>query len=217
LALPLLPCLPSPPCPTAWLRPVSTVCVSDVDLVTRARQGDSAAFGELVDRHRNAVYRAARAALGSHADAEDAAQDAFLLAYRRLGSFRGEASFKTWLLTIVWRQAINRRRSLARLWTRMIAPKDEDEADEMMASMTATTPTPEQATAHDELQRAVERAIRALTPKLRDALLLARAGEYTYDEIGAMLDAPTGTVKWRVSEARRVVRTKLRAAGFEHV
>ena len=86
--------------------------MSDVDLVARARAGDQAAFGELVDRHRTAVYRAALAALGSHGDAEDAAQDAFLLAYRRLGSFRGDASFKTWLLTITWHQAINRRRSL---------------------------------------------------------------------------------------------------------
>ena len=196
---------------------MSTVCVSDVDLVTRAQRGDSAAFGELVDRHRGAVYRAARAALGSHADAEDAAQDAFLLAYRRLEGFRGEASFETWLLTIAWHQAINRRRSLGRMWRRMIAPKDEDEADEMMASLTATNPTPEQATAHDEMRRAIEQAIRALTPKLRDALLLVQAGEHTYDEIGAMLGTPTGTIKWRVSEARRFVRTKLRAAGFEHV
>jgi DNA-directed RNA polymerase specialized sigma24 family protein len=54
--------------------------VSDVDLVNRVRQGDPAAFGALVDRHRTAVYRAALAALGSHADAEDAAQDTFLVA-----------------------------------------------------------------------------------------------------------------------------------------
>ena len=66
---------------------MSTVCVSDADLVTRARQGDPDAFGELVDRHQAAVYRAALAALGSPADAEDAAQDAFLLAYRRLDGF----------------------------------------------------------------------------------------------------------------------------------
>jgi len=191
--------------------------VSDVDLVTRTRQGDPAAFGELVDRHRAAVYRAALAALGSHADAEDAAQDAFLLAYRRLESFRGESSFKTWLLTIVWRQAINKRRSVRRIWSRMVAPRDEDEASEMMASVTAQSPTPEEATAHGELRHAVQRAIRALTTKLRDALLLAQAGDYTYDEMGAMLGAPTGTIKWRVSEARRLVRTTLRAAGHDDV
>jgi hypothetical protein len=74
---------------------VSTACVSDADLVARARRGDSAAFGELVDRHRTAVYRATRAVLGSHDEAEDAAQDAFVVAYERLASFRGDASFKT--------------------------------------------------------------------------------------------------------------------------
>ena len=96
--------------------------MTDADLIARARQGDPAAFGELIDRHRTSVYRAALAALGSHADAEDAAQDAFLAAYRRLDSFRGESSFKTWLLTITWHQAINRRRSLTRVWRRMVEP-----------------------------------------------------------------------------------------------
>src|SRR5262249_54559671 len=102
--------------PTALLTSVSIVCVTDAELVERARRGDRAAFGELVDRHRSAVYRAARAALGSAADADDAAQEAFLSAYRRLSSFRGDASFKTWLLTIAWHHAINHRRSARRWW-----------------------------------------------------------------------------------------------------
>jgi RNA polymerase sigma-70 factor (ECF subfamily) len=196
---------------------VSTDRVSDLDLVTRARQGDPAAFGELVDRHRAAVYRAALAALGSPADAEDAAQDAYLLAYRRLGSFRGDASFKTWLLTITWHQAINRRRSLTRVWRRMVTPKTEDEADAVMANVAAAGPSPEQAAGQEQLLRGIREAIRALSPKLRDALLLAQAGEYTYEEIGAMLHAPLGTIKWRVSEARRVVRKRLRDRGYGDV
>ena len=71
----LLPLSP----PTRRTRRVSTLHVDDGELVGLARQGDAAAFGELVDRHRTAVYRAALAALRSHADAEDAAQDAFVL------------------------------------------------------------------------------------------------------------------------------------------
>jgi len=191
--------------------------VSDVDLVSRARQGDSAAFGELVDRHRTAVYRAALAALGSQADAEDAAQDAFLLAYRRLDSFRGEASFKTWLLRIAWRQAINRRRSLTRVWRRMIEPnwrKDEEEHAPMMENAEAAGPTPEQAAVQHQLRRDIRAAIRALSPTLRDALLLAQSGDYSYEEIGAMLGSPVGTIKWRVSQARRVVRQQLRKRGY---
>lgn len=195
---------------------MSTDCVDDADLVVRARQGDSAAFGELVDRHRTAVYRAALAALGSHAEAEDAAQDAFLLAFRRLGSFRGEASFKTWLLTITWHQAINRRRALTRILRRLVTAKDvESEAhDAMLASLVSSGPTPEAAAVQHELQQAVHLAINGLTPKLRDALVLAQSGQYTYEEIASMVHAPVGTIKWRVSEARRLIKQRLRERGF---
>jgi len=195
---------------------MSTVCVSDADLVDRARQGDAAAFGELVDRHRTAVYRAALAALGSHAEAEDAAQDAFLLAYRRLDSFRGQASFKTWLLTIAWHQAINRRRTLSRLLRRIVSPSgtDPEAHDAAVASVAVRVPSPEAAAAHEELRGAIRRAIGALTPKLRDALLLAQSGEYSYEQIGAMLSTPVGTIKWRISEARRLVKRQLIGHGF---
>jgi len=171
--------------------------VTDADLVARAKQGDHAAFGELVDRHRMGVYRAARAALGSHAEAEDAAQDAFVLAWRRLDSFRADASFRTWLLTIAWHQAINRRRSLLRWWTRTM-PLEEGEAPAGAAAPCAT--------ASRELRRDIVIAIRALSPKLRDALLLAQSGDYTYAEIGTMVHAPLGTIKWRIAEARRLVQ-----------
>jgi RNA polymerase sigma-70 factor (ECF subfamily) len=72
-------------------------------------------------------------------------------------------------------------------------------------------------TADRELRRELERAIRSLSPKLRDALLLAQSGEYSYDEIGTMLRAPIGTIKWRVSEARRVLRATLQQRGYTDV
>src|SRR5262249_43484740 len=148
------------------VRRVSTDRVTDADLVARARQGDAAAFGELVDRHRIAVYRAAMAALGSHADAEDAAQDAFVLAFRRLDSFRGDASFKTWLLTITWHQAINRRRGLSRVWRRIVGGGGGSvNHDDVMTSIASEEPTPEQAIVQSDFARAVTREIRALSPK----------------------------------------------------
>jgi hypothetical protein len=67
--------------------------------------------------------------------------------------------------------------------------------------------TPEQGVLTSELRHAVSTEIRSLAPKLRDALLLAQSGEYTYEELGAMLHAPVGTIKWRVSEARRRIKT----------
>jgi DNA-directed RNA polymerase specialized sigma24 family protein len=119
----------NPQIPTASPPRLSIDRVSDAELVERARRGDSAAFGELVDRHRAAVYRAALAALGSPADAEDAAQNALLTAYRRLAGFRGEASLKTWLLTIAWHQAINQRRGVTRWLRRFVQPGEGPEGE----------------------------------------------------------------------------------------
>ena len=220
--------------PTVHAFPVSTSCVTDAELVARARTGDHAAFGDLVDRHRTAVYRAALTALRSHAEAEDAAQDAFVLAWRRLDSFRGDASFKTWLLTIAWHQAINRRRGLMGRWRRMISFEDVTvrltpdttyaEAVGVVGALNAGSgfrrtvgATPEQLLADHELKRDIERGIRALSPKLRDALLLAQSGEYSYEEMATMLRAPLGTIKWRISEARRTVKKFLGDRGYGNV
>jgi RNA polymerase sigma-70 factor, ECF subfamily len=197
---------------------MSTVCVTDAELVALARQGDRQAFGELVTRHQAAVYRAAMAAVGSPAEAEDAAQDAFISAYRRLGSFRGEASFKTWLLTIAWHQAINRRRGIKRWLNRGsgLGTREGDLAD-FHDELPSRAPSPEQTAINAQLRRDIAAEIRALSPKLRDALLLAQSGEYGYDEIAAMLGTAAGTIKWRVSEARRLIRKRLRERGYADV
>jgi RNA polymerase sigma-70 factor (ECF subfamily) len=199
--------------------------VTDAELVARARKGDAGAFAELVDRHRRAVYRAALAVLGSPDEADDAAQDAFVCAYRRLPGFRGDASFKTWVLTIAWNQAINRRRGLTR-WLRRFpalgarresATKSSGPAPEETDQLASRDRSPEQAAADQQLRSAIVMEIRALPAKLKDALLLAQSGEHTYDEIGAIVGAPAGTIKWRVSEARRIVKKKLRERGFADV
>ena len=203
--------------PTARPSSGSTCCVDDADLVDRARKGDPDAFGRLVDRHRGAVYRAALAVLRSHADAEDAAQDAFVAAYQHLHRFRGDSAFRTWLLSIAWHEAINRRRSLTALWRRIVDRPKPNEVDDLMTSTPSTDRTPEQLADDRDLRRQIRGAIDALTPKLRDTLLLAQSGDYSYEEIGAIVGAPVGTIKWRVSEARRVVRQQLRQRGYADV
>jgi RNA polymerase sigma-70 factor (ECF subfamily) len=191
--------------------------VSDLDLVRRAQAGDADAFGELVERNRRAVFRAALAALGSAAEADDVAQDAFVMAYRKIASFRGEAAFRTWLLAIAWRKALDRRKSLTR-WLRVTAAPPEGDADapNWIEQMPADQRTQEENLAAAQLQQKVKLLIRTLPRKLRDALLLAGSGDYTYDQISHILGVPVGTVKWRVSEARRVLKQKLAAVGHAH-
>lgn len=192
---------------------------TDLELVGLAQAGDVDAFGELVERNRRAVFRAALAALGSPAEADDVAQEAFVTAYRKLGSFRGDSAFRTWLLSITWRKAIDRRTSMNR-WLRLTAaPPRDDAGDELfdpMDRVPALVRSQEETLADDELHRIVKRLIRTLPRKLRDALLLAGSGEHTYEQIGQMLDTPVGTVKWRVAEARRVLRRKLSALGYAY-
>ena len=181
--------------------------MTDEELVLLARQGDPDAFDQLVVRHQSAVYRAALAALRNPEDAEEVAQDAFVRAWSNLRRFRGDSSFKTWLLTIAWNQAMSRRRRLAS-WFRGAASLDDvaEPADGGQRQDVAV---------HDaQLHRHARQAIQSLTPKLRDALLLSQSGDYGYDEIGAMLGIAVGTVKWRISEARRKVREQLAVLGY---
>src|SRR5688500_13319033 len=102
--------------------PASIECVTDGELVEQARAGNTAACGELVERHRGAVYRAALAALGNEADAEDIAQEALVLAFRRIEQFRGDASVRTWMVAIGWRLALSRRRRPLWRLRKMMAP-----------------------------------------------------------------------------------------------
>ena len=191
--------------------------VSDLDLVRMAQAGDTEAFGELVERNRRAVFRAALAAVGSPTEADDVAQEAFVTAWQKLDGFRGESQFRTWLLSITWRKAIDRRKTITR-WLKLAASSSRDEAGDDMFDIIERVPstgrTQDDVMESNELHRDVRKLIGTLPRKLRDSLLLAGAGEHTYDEIGQMLGAPVGTVKWRVAEARRVLKRKLTAMGY---
>jgi RNA polymerase sigma-70 factor (ECF subfamily) len=192
----------------------------DLALVRRVQAGDVEAFGELVERNRRAVFRAALAAVGSATEADDVAQEAFITAFQKLDGFRGESSFKTWLLSITWRKAIDRRKSVTRWMQRMVAPAESRETGEEwnpMDRVAAGGQSQEDDLMTSDLQQRLKPLIASLPKKLRDALLLAGSGDHTYDEIGRLLKIPTGTVKWRVSEARKVLKQKMTSMGYTDV
>ena len=180
--------------------------IAEQALVASARAGDADAFGQLVQLHERVVVRTAMAALGRADDAEDVAQEAFVLAWRKLPNFRGDSSFRTWLLTIVWREALARRKARARWWQRFVSPRGDNGDDEVFAERTVSmAPSPEDIALGRSEGRMTVRAVATLPRKLRDTLLLSASGEHTYEEIAGLLGVATGTIKWRVSEARRLV------------
>jgi len=193
---------------------------ADLALVRRVQAGDAEAFGELVERNRRAVFRAALAAVGSATEADDVAQDAFVTAFQKLKGFRGDSSFRTWLLAITWRKAIDRRKSVTRWMQRMVAPAQSGETGEEwnpMDRLAAGGQSQEDDLMTSDLQKRLKPLIASLPKKLRDTLLLAGSGDHSYDEIGQMLKVPTGTVKWRVSEARKVLKQKMASMGYTDV
>jgi RNA polymerase sigma-70 factor (ECF subfamily) len=191
----------------------------DVALVRRAQAGDVEAFGNLVERHRRAVFRAAVAALGSATEADDVAQEAFVTAFQKLNGFRGEASFKTWVLSITWRKAVDRRQSVTRWMQKLVTPTvaDTEAGRDPIQALPSNALSQEDELLTADLQRRLRPLIAGLPKKLRDALLLAGSGDYSYEEIGHLLKIPVGTVKWRVSEARKVLKRKMAAMGYDDV
>lgn len=187
----------------------------DLELVRRAQAGDTGAFGELVERNRRAVFRAALAAVGSATEADDVAQEAFVTAFQKLNGFRAESSFKTWLLTITWRKAMDRRQSVTKWMQRLVSPSaDAEDGWDPMQALPSGERSQEEDLLTADLRNRLKPLIAALPKKLRDALLLAGSGDHSYEEIGQLLKIPVGTVKWRVSEARKVLKTKMAAQGI---
>lgn len=181
-------------------------------LAVMARAGDRDAFSALVDLHHRAARRVATAALANHADADEAVQDACLAAWRRIGRLDDPAAFRSWLLRITWRKAIDRRRSIS-LWLRRL--RHDSDADQPFIDLVADhRRTPDDELLSRERDRAVAQMIRSLPARLRDPFLLAASGEHRYEDIASLLAIPVGTVKWRMAEARRVLRMKLARIGF---
>jgi RNA polymerase sigma-70 factor, ECF subfamily len=189
--------------------PRSTASVSDAELIELARNGDRAAFGDLVERYQHVVFRAALAALRSREDAEEVTQEAMVSAFQKLDGFRGESSFKTWLLTITWNRAMDRRRRVGAWFSRFVT-RDREEGFDPPSGQ----PSHETTLIAEETRREVRRMLGTLPVKYREALLLSASGDHTFDEIGQLLGIPTGTAKWRAMEGRRILKKKLTSRGF---
>lgn len=167
--------------------------------LARAAAGDEQAFRDLVERYQGMVYTVAHNILGDHADAEDAAQEAFLRLYRKLRQFRGESSFGTWLYRLTATTAVDYRRRERR------TPPQVD-AREPLAD-------PEQTVLERAGYAELVRAVHALPVDYCLPLVLRDVHGLEYREVAELLGRPLGTVKAMVHRGRNAVRLRLRASG----
>ena len=175
--------------------------------IEAARRGDLAAFNSLVLEHQALVYNLCLRMLGSPAAAEDAAQEAFLAAWRKLAQLRGE-SFRPWLLRI----AVNACRDELRRRGRRPAASLEVSIDEGMAEPADPAALPEAATLTGELRGQIEAALLVLPEDQRAAVILCDVQGFDYQQIAQIMGSSLGTVKSRISRGRMRLRELLLAA-----
>jgi RNA polymerase sigma-70 factor (ECF subfamily) len=161
---------------------------NDRELVRRHLAGDANAFNELARRHEKRVYNLAYRMLGRPDDARDAAQEAFLAAYRRLSAFRGDAAFSTWL----YRITVNACYDVLRRRARDPEPAEIEDRD-----TGSPDPADRTATAVD-----VQRALLRVPDEFRAALVLHDVQDLPYEDIAEILGVPVGTVKSRLHRGR---------------
>ncbi len=178
--------------------------LAEVDLlVERARGGDSAAFGRLVERFRPRIYALGLHLTGSRAEADDVAQEAFLRAWNRIGSFEGRSQFFTWIYRIAVNRALNGRRDGKR---RESVGLDDPRVQAAIA--VDAYGDPRRATELRQSYTRLVAALDALSPTLRSTVVLVALQGLSHDEAGIVLGCPSGTVAWRMHDAR----ARLRAA-----
>jgi RNA polymerase sigma factor (sigma-70 family) len=175
----------------------------DAELLARHVAGDPNAFGVLVKRHRDRLWAVALRTLGDREEAADALQDAFVSAFRRAESFRGDAAFTTWMHRIVVNACLDRvRRRKARPAEPL--PEDEDRMEELGQTLDGDP------AAVIEQRSAVLRALRTLPDPQRAAIVLVDMEGYSVEEAARMLGCATGTIKSRCARGRAKLLPLLR-------
>lgn len=189
--------------------------VGDEELVTACRRGDTKAFECLVLRHQRMLFNIALRMTGSHEDAADITQDAFIAAWSKLGDFRGEARFSTWLTAILVNLSRNRmqqvRVSERRAAYSLNAPRPPG-GDGILPDPPSKAPSVLEQLEETELRQMVQRCIEALDQGFREVLVLRDMQELSYGEVGTALNLREGTVKSRLFRARDAIKDCLKRA-----
>jgi RNA polymerase sigma-70 factor (ECF subfamily) len=182
----------------------------DAELMVRVREGDDASFSILLERHRDTVVRCLHRTIQNRAIAEELAQETFLRVYRNRATYQPTAKFKTWTLRIATNLALNWLRDNRK--ERGQASLDEDVLDRLERQVADRRPTREQELLKEVKLREVRRAVQALPPKQRLAVLLHKYEGLDYERIAEALGCTEVAVKSLMFRAYERLRTRLTRA-----
>jgi RNA polymerase sigma-70 factor (ECF subfamily) len=185
--------------------------LTDLELAQRIAAGDKGAFELLMRRHNQILYRTARSILKDDPEAEDAVQEAWLLAYRAIGNFRGDAKLSTWLVRIVVNEAISRGRKRSRgAEVIQLSGETLGDAEAVEENVNRTLPEqPEHAAQRAQTRKLLEAKIDELPDAFRTVFVLRALEELSVEESAVALDIPEATVRSRFFRARGLLREAL--------
>jgi len=187
-----------------------TVASDDLDLVHASKNGDIAAFEQLVKRYDRKLFRIAQHVTHNREDAEDAVQEAFLKAFQHLGEFREHSKFSTWLIRITLNQSLMTLRKQRRAVREV--PLDEDfqaEGDMLPIEVIDWAPDPEQLYRTAELRDILIKALRELRPILRAVFVLRDVEGLSIAQTAEVLNLSPSAVKARLWRGRLQLRERL--------
>lgn len=193
--------------------PMSTVShhgvFDEAPLLLKAREGDAAAFTQLVNQYERKIYRLAKNITQNDEDAEDVLQETFLKAYEHLGNFHGDSKFYTWIVRIAVNEALMKLRKRK---TSRTVPLDEpvDTGEEnIVREIAVWEETPESRYSQEEVRDILDKAIESLKPDYRTVFILRDIEELSTEETAETLDISVPAVKSRLLRARLQLREKL--------
>jgi RNA polymerase sigma-70 factor (ECF subfamily) len=170
---------------------------TDSQLVHAVLDGDRAAFTQLVRRHDPALRRMVFAMIRNATELDDVLQDTYIKAFRSLGSFDGDSSFKAWLHRIGYTTTLDHIRSNKRRRTESLPEAGTSSASTESSAISKVD---------------VVQALSKLSDAQRTALLLIDGHKFSYEEVASVLDIPSGTVGYQLHQARKQLRNLLGSA-----
>jgi RNA polymerase sigma-70 factor (ECF subfamily) len=193
---------------------------SDAEIIEQARLGDPLAWEKLVVRYSKRIYNLCYRFVERTDQAEDLTQDVFVKVFRNLNNYKPETgSFVTWLMSVSRNLLIDHYRQSRDERVTISASADEEQEQSLLDTLPTSTPSPEVEMDRLEKVATLRKGLSKLSPELREAVILRDIEELSYQEIGAMLGIPDGTVKSRINRgrielARYLQKFKPRIQGF---
>ena len=182
----------------------------DADLVRGLKCGDPASFQKLLELYQDPVYGYICRLIDDPLDAEDVTQDVFIKVFRKVGTFREECRFKTWLYRIATRESSNRRRWFSRhRWREVSASLDQGTPNAYFERVRCKGSGPFEHAERREHRDLLNDALRRINPRFREAVVLRDIAGFTYREIASTLGISLGTVKSRILRGRLALKKQL--------